>query len=106
MPRMLLESAAGCLVCLLALPASAYSSPPRRDVEQAFRHPYRIGNPQLCEPTRWTFGTRGRTARRPCWANVWTCRPSDQSHALSGRKTVGFGPIFPSNFQSRRDVEH
>jgi len=40
MPRILFESAAGCLVCLLVVPASAYSWPPRHDVGQAFRHPY------------------------------------------------------------------
>jgi hypothetical protein len=82
MPRILLESAAGCLAGLLALQTAAYSSPPRRDVGQAFRHEYRVGDPQLCEPTRWTFNTRGRTAHRPCWPNVWTCRPPDRKSCL------------------------
>src|SRR5215813_146067 len=82
MPRVLFESAAGCLACLLALQTAAYPSPPRHDVGLAFRHPYRVGDPQLCEPTRWTFNTRGRTAHRPCWPNVWTCRPPEGKSCL------------------------
>ena len=74
--------AAGCLACLLSVPASAHSSPPHQNVELAFRHAYRVGDPQLCEPTRWTFGTRGRAAHRPCWPNVWTCRPPDRKSCL------------------------
>jgi len=66
----------------LALQTAAYSSPPHRDVGQAFRHEYRVGDPQLCEPTRWTFNTRGRTAHRPCWPNVWTCRPPERKSCL------------------------
>src|SRR5215510_3432829 len=50
----------------------------RRDVGQAFRYPYRVGDPALCEPSRWTFGTRGLSAHRPCWPHVWTCRPPER----------------------------
>jgi hypothetical protein len=39
--------AAGSLACLLSAPASGHSSPPHRDVGQAFRHEYRVGDPHL-----------------------------------------------------------
>jgi hypothetical protein len=51
----------------------------RRDVGQAFRYPYRVGDPELCEPSRWTFGIRGRSAHRPCWPHVWTCLPPERN---------------------------
>src|SRR5262245_4916831 len=57
----------------------------RRDVGQAFRYPYRVGDPELCEPSRWTFGTRGRSAHRPCWPHVWTCRPPERNWCLIQR---------------------
>ena len=54
-------------------------SPRRKDVGRRFRYPYRVGDPELCEPTRWTFATRGRAAYRPCWPHVWTCRPPERN---------------------------
>jgi hypothetical protein len=57
----------------------------RRDVGQAFRYPYRVGDPELCEPYRWTFGTRGRSAHRPCWPHVWTCLPPERNWCLIQR---------------------
>jgi hypothetical protein len=50
-----------------------------RDVGKRFRYPYRVGDPELCEPSRWTFATRGRAAHRPCWPHVWTCRPPERN---------------------------
>jgi hypothetical protein len=54
-------------------------SPRQNDVGQRFRYPYRVGDPELCEPTRWTFATRGRAAHRPCWPHVWTCQPPERN---------------------------
>ena len=54
-------------------------SPRHKDVGRRFRYPYRVGDPELCEPTRWTFATRGRAAYRPCWPDVWTCRPLERN---------------------------
>src|SRR5262245_25350174 len=54
-------------------------SPRRKDVGWRFRYPYRFGDPELCEPSRWTFATRGRAAHRPCWPHVWTCRPPERN---------------------------
>ena len=53
-------------------------SPRHKDVGRRFRYPYRVGDPELCEPTRWTFATRGRAAHRPCWPHVWTCQPPER----------------------------
>jgi hypothetical protein len=53
-------------------------SPRHKDVGRRFRYPYQVGDPELCEPTRWTFATRGRAAHRPCWPHVWTCRPPER----------------------------
>jgi hypothetical protein len=53
-------------------------SPRHNDVGRRFRYPYRVGDPELCEPTRWTFATRGRAAHRPCWPHMWTCRPPER----------------------------
>ena len=54
-------------------------SPRQSDVGRRFRYPYRVGDPELCEPTRWTFATRGRAAYRPCWPHVWTCHPPERN---------------------------
>jgi len=54
-------------------------SPRHKDVGRRFRYPYRVGDPELCEPTRWTFATRGRAAYRPCWPHVWTCHPPERN---------------------------
>ena len=54
-------------------------SPRHKDVGRRFRYPYRVGDPELCEPTRWTFAIRGRAAYRPCWPDVWTCRPPERN---------------------------
>jgi hypothetical protein len=68
-----------------AMPSSLESTlfvkprPRHKDVERRFRYPYRVGDPELCEPTRWTFATRGRAAHRPCWPHVWTCRPPERN---------------------------
>jgi hypothetical protein len=53
-------------------------SPRPNDVGRRFRYPYRVGDPELCEPTRWTFATRGRAAHRPCWPHAWTCQPPER----------------------------
>jgi hypothetical protein len=53
-------------------------SPRHKDVGRRFRYPYRVGDPELCEPTPWTFATRGRAAYRPCWPHVWTCQPPER----------------------------
>jgi hypothetical protein len=52
--------------------------PRHKDVGRRFRYPYRVGDPELCEPTRWTFATRGRAAYRPCWPYAWTCQPPER----------------------------
>jgi hypothetical protein len=54
-------------------------SPRHKDVGRRFRYPYRVGDPELCEPTGWTFATRGRAAYRPCWPDPWTCRPPERN---------------------------
>ena len=60
-------------------------SPRRKDVGRRFRYPYRVGDPELCEPTPWTFATRGRAAHRPCWSHVWTCQPPERNLCLIQR---------------------
>jgi hypothetical protein len=54
-------------------------SPRHKDVGRRFRYPYRVGDPELCEPTPWTFATRGRAAHRPCWPHAWTCYPPERN---------------------------
>ena len=78
----------GCLACLLSVPASAHSSPTHRNVEQAFRHEYRVGDRN--------FASRpvGLLARAdvPLTGHAGPMfGPADRptgSHVLSARETV------------------